>query len=66
VQFPIAQEGYANPNFQALLQTCNPATFGRGSQDVLDPQYRKALCLDADKFVLDSKFPLDNICEVRQ
>jgi hypothetical protein len=66
VQFPSDQEGYANTNFQALLQASSPATFGRGSQDVLGPQYRKALCLGADKFVVNNMPSLDDICDVRQ
>jgi hypothetical protein len=66
VLFPSEQEGCANPNFKALLHACSPATFGRGSQDVLDPQYRKALCLDADKFVINNMPSLDDICDVRQ
>jgi hypothetical protein len=66
VQFPCDQEAYSKPNFQALLQACAPARFGRGSEDVLDPQYRKALCLAADKFGLNTTLPLEYICNVRQ
>jgi hypothetical protein len=66
VQFPCDKEGYASPNFQALLEACTPATFGCGNKDVLDPEYCKALCLDADMFDLNTKLPLDDICEVKQ
>lgn len=43
---------------QQLVDTCFPATFGRGDQDVLDNSYRKAGKLDADKF-LGSLHPAD-------
>lgn len=34
----------------ALLRACQPATFGRGDQDVLDASYRKAGKLDTNAF----------------
>lgn len=34
-----------------LVQTCIPASFGRGDQDVLDPSYRQAGKLDGDMFL---------------
>lgn len=33
-----------------LSEACEPATFGRNQEDILDESYRKALKLDADKF----------------
>jgi hypothetical protein len=38
---------------KALLQDCAPATFGRGSEDVLDESYRKASKLDSSAFSTD-------------
>lgn len=34
-----------------LVADCEPATFGRGDQDVLDPEYRKAGKIDPHQFV---------------
>ncbi|KAI9372812.1 hypothetical protein BJX61DRAFT_533642 [Aspergillus egyptiacus] len=40
-----------NPDtLQALVAECDEASFGRGSQDVIDLQYRKAGKLNADQF----------------
>jgi hypothetical protein len=36
-----------------LLDHCEPATFGRGSEDVLDESYRKASKLDSSAFASD-------------
>jgi len=33
-----------------LTRACNPATFGRNQQDVLDESYRKAGKMDANRF----------------
>lgn len=38
------------PNFEQLLKDCQPATFGRGGQDVMDESYRKAGKLDVTAF----------------
>lgn len=35
---------------EALLDACQPATFGRGSENVLDEKYRKAWKLDSGAF----------------
>lgn len=35
---------------EALIDACLPATFGRGSENVLDEGYRKAWMLDAGGF----------------
>ncbi|KAJ7583235.1 hypothetical protein C8J56DRAFT_1054994 [Mycena floridula] len=42
---------------EALSQACQPASFGRGNEDVLDESYRKAGRLDATQFS-GSAFPL--------
>ena len=36
--------------FDKLLEDCKPATFGMGSKDVLDEEYRKAGVLDRQRF----------------
>ncbi|KAJ0422048.1 hypothetical protein BJY00DRAFT_311449 [Aspergillus carlsbadensis] len=33
-----------------LVADCGPASFGRGDQDVIDPEYRRAGKLDSDQF----------------
>ena len=33
-----------------LTEACDPATFGRGNEDVYDESYRKALKMDASNF----------------
>ncbi|PYH31272.1 2OG-Fe(II) oxygenase [Aspergillus neoniger CBS 115656] len=43
---------------QSLLDACQPASFGRGGQDILDPEYRRAGKLDTDRF-LTSFHPAD-------
>ncbi|OJI80789.1 hypothetical protein ASPTUDRAFT_128079 [Aspergillus tubingensis CBS 134.48] len=43
---------------QTLLDACQPASFGRGGQDILDPEYRRAGKLDPDRF-LTSFHPAD-------
>ncbi|KAF6261459.1 hypothetical protein COO60DRAFT_1636753 [Scenedesmus sp. NREL 46B-D3] len=45
-------------NFAALLESCEPASFGRDKQDVLDPSYRRALCLHADVLALSDPLQL--------
>ena len=35
-----------------LAAACDPATFGRGKQDVYDESYRKALKMDATNFAV--------------
>lgn len=36
-----------------LVSDCEPASFGRGQQDVMDPEYRRAGKLDPSRFVSD-------------
>jgi len=38
---------------QSLLSSCEPATFGRGGQDVYDETYRRATKLDTTEFCTD-------------
>jgi hypothetical protein len=45
--------GRGMEQLEALLRDCEPATFGRGGEDILDETYRKALKLDASKFASD-------------
>ncbi|KAL8830788.1 MAG: hypothetical protein Q9170_005571 [Blastenia crenularia] len=47
---PQPEEAAFSAGIRALLQTCDPATFGVGGQDVLDEQYRKASKLDKSQF----------------
>lgn len=35
---------------QELVEDCVPASFGRGQEDVMDPEYRKAGKLDPHRF----------------
>ncbi|KAF6748390.1 hypothetical protein DFP72DRAFT_1049592 [Ephemerocybe angulata] len=37
-------------DLEDLVQACDPATFGRGNKDVLDPSYRRAWKLDTSRF----------------
>ena len=46
ITLPAVQE-----EMKSLMAACKEATFGRGSQDVLDPTYRSALCLERDGFL---------------
>jgi len=35
-----------------LLAACDPATFGRGNEDIYDESYRKAFKMDASDFIV--------------
>jgi len=35
---------------QRLVSKCDPASFDRGNQDVMDPEYREAVKPDPDQF----------------
>jgi hypothetical protein len=48
VTFPLSKADDINP----LLEACKQASFGRGSEEVLDPSYRRALVLPADSFAI--------------
>jgi len=56
-------ESYRSPRFinfasatskdlDLLHEACDPATFGRGNEDVYDESYRKAVKMDASDFAL--------------
>ncbi len=55
VRFPLSasSSGSGMARLKALLHDCEPATFGRGREDVLDESYRKATKLDASAFATD-------------
>ena len=40
----------SNEEGELLLKACEPASFGKGTEEVLDPEYRQALKLDKSKF----------------
>lgn len=46
-------EAASPERLQQLVTDCEPASFGRGQQDVMDPQYRKAGKLDPSRFTSD-------------
>lgn len=48
IPFPLGSADALGP----LIASCKEATFGRGNEDVLDPSYRSALVLHADKLAL--------------
>lgn len=49
VQFPI-QDAQQAAHLDNLVQSCDPAGFGRGNQDVMDPEYRTAIKMDTSAF----------------
>ena len=51
ITFPLSQEeAHFGEYLGALVQACQPATFGIGGRDVLDVGYRKAGKLDTSQF----------------
>lgn len=46
---------------QRLVRDCSPASFGRGQQDVIDPEYRKAGKLDTSQFASTFELSHHNI-----
>ncbi|KAL2865967.1 2OG-Fe(II) oxygenase [Aspergillus lucknowensis] len=46
----ISLPGASPETLQQLVSDCDPASFGRGEQDVIDPEYRRAGKLNADQF----------------
>ncbi|KAF7942290.1 hypothetical protein EAE99_000340 [Botrytis elliptica] len=50
IVFPVST---TSKSMEALLQTCVPASFGLGGNDVLDETYRKAGKLDRSQFSTD-------------
>lgn len=54
VAFPVqSDDEVASASFNALLDRCQPATFGADGRDVLDETYRKAGKLDSGIFCTD-------------
>lgn len=47
---PVNDDAVAQNAFDQLVKDAEPATFGFGSQEVLDESYRKAGKIDEDKF----------------
>ena len=39
-------------DLDSLIAACDPATFGRGDEDVYDESYRKAVKMDASNFAV--------------
>lgn len=52
LSFPLGDAG-EHAEIQNLVKACTPATFGRGQEDVLDDQYRRAGKLDLAEFLTD-------------
>lgn len=60
ISFPVPKPQVAITGSLAhLLEDCEPATFGRGNQEVLDEGYRVAAKMDVQKFSSDYS-PYDN------
>ncbi|OJJ67117.1 hypothetical protein ASPBRDRAFT_78662 [Aspergillus brasiliensis CBS 101740] len=55
---PSEASGSSFRGVQGLVDACQPASFGRGGQDILDPEYRRAGKLEPDQF-LTSFHPAD-------
>ncbi|KAF5547454.1 hypothetical protein FMEXI_5150 [Fusarium mexicanum] len=47
---PLSDDPVAQDGFNTLLDDCQPATFGVGSQEVLDEDYRKAGKMNTEDF----------------
>lgn len=50
VSLPLKNDDVSNDAFETLLRDCQPATFGKGREEVLDESYRKAGKMDVTKF----------------
>lgn len=50
VTLSFGKDGASLQGLGKLLETCQPAPFGRGGETVLDEQYRKAGKLDRSEF----------------
>jgi hypothetical protein len=53
VSLPVGSNAISQAAFKHLLEDCQPATFGRGREDVLDETYRKAGKMDVTGFCTD-------------
>ncbi|KAF4954426.1 hypothetical protein FGADI_5292 [Fusarium gaditjirri] len=50
LKLPLSDDPVAQGAFNTLLADCQPATFGVGSQEVLDEEYRKAGKINTEDF----------------
>ena len=53
LRLPLSDDTAAQNSFTLLLNACQPATFGVGSKEVLDEEYRKAGKMDTHDFCTD-------------
>ncbi|GKU05049.1 hypothetical protein FLAG1_07809 [Fusarium langsethiae] len=53
LRLPLTEDTVAQDSFALFLNACQPATFGFGSQEILDEEYRKAGKLDTNDFCTD-------------
>ncbi|KAK5062691.1 hypothetical protein LTR84_004765 [Exophiala bonariae] len=53
VSLPMGNDPISQAAFQKLMEDCQPATFGRGGEDVLDETYRKAGKMNTTQFCTD-------------
>lgn len=53
VSLPVGNDAITEAAFQQLVEDCQPATFGKGGEDVLDESYRKAGKMDVTHFCTD-------------
>jgi hypothetical protein len=53
LRLPLGDDTVAQDSFALLLNACQPATFGFGSQEILDEEYRKAGKMDTNDFCTD-------------
>ncbi|KAH7182606.1 uncharacterized protein B0J16DRAFT_321377 [Fusarium flagelliforme] len=53
LRLPLSDDTAAQDSFTLLLNACQPATFGVGSKEVLDEEYRKAGKMDTNDFCTD-------------
>lgn len=50
VALPVSEDAASQAAFSQLLKDCEPATYGRGAEEVFDETYRKAGKLAASQF----------------
>jgi hypothetical protein len=50
VSLPVGEDAAWQRAFDQLVKECEPATFGRGKEDILDEEYRKAGKMDPGHF----------------
>jgi hypothetical protein len=58
-RYPFLLSKHRSDSLSHLLKDCEPASFGRGNQKVIDEGYRQASTLDIQKFSSDYS-PYDN------